>query len=178
MTKTEIPNSTKHSSGSQPNNSFKHRPFKTRPTRQISAGGIIFRQKGDAKEILFLKREDGRWTFPKGKQHLGESFVVAAIREIGEETGIKGLRYVGPLGSTDFRYLERYQGPAKPVAKTVHFFLFEAPNDSQVKLDGTEGIVDFAWVRAYRAFATLSYRNMDRIVAKALRLMVEDENRS
>ena len=101
--------------------------------------------------------------------------MVAAIREIKEETGIADLRYVAPLGFTAFRYTERFQGPAKPIAKTVHFFLFEAPLDAQVKLSGSEGIVEAAWVRADRAFATLSHHNMDRLLAKALRLIVEQE---
>ena len=147
-----------------------------RATKQISAGGIIFRRKSGRVEILFLKREDGRWTFPKGKQRLGESYVVAAIREIGEETGIAKLNYVAPLGATAFRYTERHSGPVKQVAKTVHFFLFEAPHESEVNLPGSEGIVEATWVRADRAFATLSYRNMDRMLAKALRLIVEREH--
>lgn len=100
--------------------------------------------------------------------------MVAAIREIGEETGIAKLQFVAPLGFTAFSYTERYQGPAKPVAKTVHFFLFEAPADAQVKLSGAEGIVDSVWVRADRAFATLSHHNMDRLLAKALRLIGQE----
>jgi 8-oxo-dGTP pyrophosphatase MutT (NUDIX family) len=146
-----------------------------RSVRQISAGGIIYRRKSGRVEILFLKREDGRWTFPKGKQQLGESYVVAAIREIREETGIASLRYVAPLGNTAFKFTERHAGPAQHISKVVHFFLFEAPSDSQFKLAGTEGIVQGDWVRADRAFATLSYRNMDMILAKALRLIVEQE---
>lgn len=122
-------------------------------------------------EILFLKREDGRWTFPKGKQRLGESYVVAAIREIKEETGISGLKYIAPLGDTAFRYTERHASQAKQISKIVHFFLFEAPSDAEFKLSGSEGLVEGAWIRADRAFATLSYRNMDRILAKALRLI-------
>lgn len=154
---------------------FRHQPFKSRPVRQTSAGGIIFRRNKGRVEILFLKREDGRSTFPKGKQQLGESYVVAAIREIKEETGIAHLRFVAPLGYTAFRYTERHQGPAKPVAKTIHFFLFEAPAEALVHLPGSEGIVDASWVRADRAFATLSYRNMDRLLAKAMRLIVAEE---
>ncbi len=138
---------------------------------------MIFRHKNGRVEILFLKREDGRWTFPKGKRQLGESHVVAAIREIREETGIATLRYVAPLGFTAFRYTERHQGPVTQVAKVVHFFLFEAPSDTNVKLAGTEGIVESSWVRADRAFATLSYRNMDKLLAKALRLIVEEERK-
>jgi len=145
--------------------------------RQESAGGIIYRRKGNRIEILFLKREDGRWTFPKGKRQLGESNVVAAIREIREETGIATLRYVGHLGHAQFKFTERHKGPAQNINKTVHFFLFEAPPGSRFDLPGTEGITQGAWVPAERAFATLSYRNMERILAKALRMIVEEERR-
>lgn len=96
---------------------------------------------------------------------------MAAIREIKEETGISGLKFLASLGNTGFRYTERHAGPVKQISKTVHFFLFEAPQDAEFKLAGSEGVVDGAWIRADRAFATLSYRNMDRILAKALRLI-------
>ena len=145
--------------------------------RQESAGGVIYRRNRGHVEILFLKREDGRWTFPKGKRQLGESNVVAAIREIREETGIATLRYVAQLGSTKFRFTERHKGPVQQILKTVHFFLFEAPPESRFSLPGTEGITQGAWVKADRAFATLSYRNMDRLLAKALRLIVEEEKK-
>ncbi len=126
---------------------------------------------------MFLRREDGRWTFPKGKRQLGESNVVAAIREIREETGIATLRYINYLGSTKFRFTERHQGPAQNIDKTVHFFLFEAPPDSHFNLPGTEGITQGAWIASDRAFATLSYRNMDSVLAKALRLIFEEEKK-
>ncbi|MDF1496912.1 MAG: NUDIX domain-containing protein [Patescibacteria group bacterium] len=145
--------------------------------RQESAGGVIYRRKGNHTEILFLKREDGKWTFPKGKRQLGESNVVAAIREIREETGIATLRYVGHLGHTKFKFTERHKGPAQNIDKTVHFFLFEAPPGSRFDLPGTEGITQGAWVPTEKAFATLSYRNMDRLLAKALRLIVEEEKK-
>ncbi len=63
------------------------------------------------------------------------------------------------------------------VAKTVHFFLFEAPPGATFELPGKEGITEAAWIQAERAFATLSYRNMDRLLAKALRLIVEEERK-
>jgi diadenosine hexaphosphate hydrolase (ATP-forming) len=189
---TPTHNSTKPSNSSKTQTKYskkphpKRAPISKRETgavkgqryiRQESAGGIIYRRKGNHTEILFLKREDGRWTFPKGKRQLGESNVVAAIREIREETGIATLRYINYLGNTKFRFTERHQGPAQNIDKTVHFFLFEAPPGSHFDLPGTEGITQGAWIASDRAFATLSYRNMDRILAKALRLIVEEEKK-
>ena len=155
----------------------KRKTFKSNEIHQVSAGGIIYRRNRGSVEILFLQREDGKWTFPKGKRQLGESHVVAAIREIREETGISTLRYIAAIGHTKFRYTERHNGPAQKIAKTVYFFLFEAPPGSKFSLPGTEGIVKGDWVRADRAFSYLSYRNMDRILAKALRLIVEEEKK-
>ncbi|MFZ6015177.1 MAG: NUDIX hydrolase [Patescibacteria group bacterium] len=192
--KTETHNSKKPSSTSttrkqsspRPNHPRRNEPHhktrhknqpKGRPIHQVSAGGIIYRRNRGRIEILFLKRDDGRWTFPKGKRQLGESHVVAAIREIREETGIATLRYVGHLGQTKFRFTERHKGPAQNIDKTVHFFLFEAPPGSRFDLPGTEGITQGAWVPVDKAFATLSYRNMDRLLAKALRLIVQEEKK-
>ncbi len=123
--------------------------------------------------MFFVKNATGRWTFPKGKQEASESLVEAAIREIQEETGLTNLRYLAPVGSTVFRF--RREGVM--IRKTVYFFLFEAPPDAKEKMTGAEEMWEAAWVRLDRVFDVSSYRNLDRLLARALRLIAQEERR-
>lgn len=139
----------------------------------MSAGGLIFRRRGSALELFFIKDPYQRWTFPKGHQEPGETMEQTAIREIEEETGLTGLRLIGPVGRTLFRF--RREGTL--IEKTVHFFLFEAHPDARERITGEEGIEEALWVPVYRAFDMSGYRNLDRLLSKALRMIAEDERR-
>jgi ADP-ribose pyrophosphatase YjhB (NUDIX family) len=66
-------------------------------------------------------------TFPKGHQEMGESLVETAVREIKEETGLEGLRYIAPVGRTLFRF--RREGTT--IEKTVYFFLIRSATRSK-----------------------------------------------
>ncbi len=120
-----------------------------------------------------MKNATGRWTFPKGKQQAPETLVEAAIREIQEETGLTGLRYIAPIGSTMFRF--RQEGML--IRKTVHYFLFEAPADAKEHMTGLEGgMWEAAWVPLERVFDVSSYRNLDRLLARSLRMIGQQAN--
>ena len=142
-----------------------------RPRTVISAGGIIFRRQNTGLEIFFIKDPFGRYTFPKGKQELGETLVQTSIREIKEEAGLQDLRFIAPIGRTSFRF--RREGIT--YEKVVYFFLFEAKPDAKETLTGSGAIWEAAWVKAHQAFAMSSYRNLDRLLSKALRLIAQEE---
>jgi len=89
-----------------------------------------------------------------------------AIREIEEETGLTGLKYITSLGQTSFRFRRE----KTLIEKTVHLFLFEASPDAKENLPGTEGITKAAWFRAETALSMSGYRNLDRLFARALAL--------
>ena len=58
------------------------------PYRQIvAAGGLV---ENSAGECLMIYRRNC-WDLPKGKQEPGEDIVTCALREVEEETGLKGL---------------------------------------------------------------------------------------
>ena len=79
--------------------------------------GIVLARQSDAAWLTLLLRAYHNWDFPKGICEDGESPIDAAIREVGEETGIKelsldwGERYTetGPYsrGKTARYYLAR-----------------------------------------------------------------------
>ncbi len=119
-----------------------------------------------------MKNAYGRWTFPKGKQNLGESLVETAIREIKEEVGLTNLRFIAPLGRTTFRF--RREGIL--IQKTVYFFLFEAPPDAKEVMTGQEAMWEATWVPTYKAIEINGYQNLDRLLLKGLRI-ISNQNR-
>jgi 8-oxo-dGTP pyrophosphatase MutT (NUDIX family) len=180
---TETRSSTKPSSSSRPDRHPRRTSARKRSGRgikkklgkpnvhRISAGGIIYRKRAGQIEIFFIKDPYGRWTFPKGKQELGETLAQTAVREIQEESGLEGLRLVAPLGRTSFRF-KREVGV---VETTVYFFLFEAPPDAKPKFTGEGDIWYGAWMKAHKAFSISGYGNLDRLLAKAMRMINEQE---
>lgn len=134
----------------------------------IGAGSVVFKRKNNSAYIFFVKNAYGRWTFPKGKQEPNEALVNTAIREAFEEAGLKNLKYVATLGRTTFRFRKSGQG----IQKTVNFFLFEVPPETEEKMTGVEGgMWEAKWVPMHQAILTNGYQNLDRLLAKAIRII-------
>jgi len=179
---TETHNSTGHSRSSKipkPSHaktirpgSRKRRKLLGKPAkRELSAGGIIYRKRAGQIEVFFIKDPFGRWTFPKGHQELGESLAETAVREIKEETNLDNLRLVAPLGKTSFRF-KREEGV---IEKTVYLFLFEAPLSAKAQVIGEGAIWEGTWLKAHKVFSISGYRNLDKILATAMRIITEQE---
>ena len=58
----------------------------------LSCGAVIVRQTDEGVVTLML-RAWHNWDFPKGLQEAGEEPQETAIREVGEETGVKELEF-------------------------------------------------------------------------------------
>jgi 8-oxo-dGTP diphosphatase len=85
--------------------------------RGVSAGGVVFDAGGRVALVLQRNRQGRlRWTLPKGRLDEGETPLVAARREVGEETGLF-VRVVGALGI--------YEGKRR----RVHYFHMIAVRD-------------------------------------------------
>lgn len=81
-----------------------------------AAGGLVLNPAGHA---LFIYRRD-HWDLPKGKIDQGESIAVAAVREIGEETGIVHPEIIKDLPATYHTYREKN---TKRILKCTHWFV-------------------------------------------------------
>ncbi len=137
----------------------------------LSAGGIVYRKRAGRIELFFVKDPFGRWSFPKGKVETGETLPQTAIREIREETGLDGLVLIAPIGKTMFRFWRE----AGLIEKTVHMFLFKAPPTAKEQLSGSGAIFEGAWMPVHVAFQVSGYRNSDRMLGEAMRLISNHE---
>ena len=104
----------------------------------IAGGGKVL----DASErILFIFR-NGKWDLPKGKAESNETIDKTALREVEEETGIKGLSITKPLDITYhiFKRNNQYQ-----IKKTYWFEMF-SEYEGDLKPQLNEGITKVKWI--------------------------------
>lgn len=132
--------------------------------KEVSAGGVVFR--GD--EVLLIQDAFGRATFPKGLLEPGETAEEAALREIEEETGIRGVLRA-ELGTTSYIYRAASRGK---INKLVHYYLVEAVSGQLTPQ--LEEIASAQWVKISRAGEILrdqGYENNRVVFSRALRAM-------
>jgi ADP-ribose pyrophosphatase YjhB (NUDIX family) len=65
-----------------------------------AAGGVVVRQR----EVMLLRRDNGVLRLPKGHVEEGETAEACAVREVGEETGLRGLSVLRLLGTVDNQF--------------------------------------------------------------------------
>src|SRR5699024_10256642 len=104
----------------------------------ISSGGVVV--FGNA--ILLLRKFNGNWVLPKGRLEKGESIKSAALREVYEESGVKG-EIVKYLGNINYSYKNIKRNEI--VVKTVHWYLMKA-NNMASKPQKQEGFADAVFV--------------------------------
>jgi len=140
---------------------------------ETSAGGLIVdRAQGTARAAVIARlNRAGRveWCLPKGHLEHGETPEQAAVREIEEETGIRG-RVVRPLGTIEYRF----SAEGRRVHKLVHHYLLEALGGT-LTIDGDpdQEAIDVAWVPLQKLGGLLTFPN-ERRIAREATAMLED----
>ena len=124
----------------------------------VAGGGKVYNEKGD---ILFIYRND-KWDLPKGKAEKKESIEETSIREVEEETGVKGLKITKPLETTYhiFKRNGRYK------IKITYWFEMKTSYDGQLLAQQEEGITKVAWLSEEESSLALenSYANIKLLV--------------
>ena len=117
----------------------------------VAAGAVVLRRRDGVLHVLLVHRPKyDDWSFPKGKLDRGELAPVAAVREVGEETGL-AVRLGRPLD--DQLYV--VQGGR---AKTVHYWVARVLDGDDVSTYVANREIDeVAWVPVEEAAALLSY---------------------
>jgi 8-oxo-dGTP pyrophosphatase MutT (NUDIX family) len=116
----------------------------------VKAGGGLVRN-AEGKYLFMLRR--GVWDLPKGKLDPGETIEQCAVREVGEETGLRGVRLEGPLLLTYHTYDES----GKHILKETHWFRMSVADMSGLKPQLEEQITELRWVDAHGFGSVLSH---------------------
>ena len=138
---------------------------------ETSAGGLVVDRWHPDAAVALIGRVDRRgrlrWSLPKGHLEDGETSRQAAVREVEEETGIRG-RVVAPLGTIDFWFV----AGERRIHKTVHHYLLHrtggALSDEDVE------VTEVAWVPLGQVPERLAFRDERALVGRARELLAHD----
>jgi len=124
--------------------------------RELSAGGVLFKNG----EVLLIKNPSGVWTFPKGLIEEGEKPEETAVREVYEETGVKG-RIKDFLGEITYWYTLK----GEKIFKKVKYYLMEYEGGEPKP---SWEVLDARFFPIKEAETLLHYRGDREIFKKAL----------
>lgn len=113
--------------------------IKTQIKEIVAAGGIVY---NEFNEVLFIYRR-GFWDLPKGKLDPGETLEQAAIREVEEETGIKGLTLHTHVGNT--YHIFRTQKNSNYYLKKTYWYRMSTQKQA-IKVQKEEDIDEAVWL--------------------------------
>jgi ADP-ribose pyrophosphatase YjhB (NUDIX family) len=97
-----------------------------------SAGGVVTNSEG---EVLVVSQHGTSWSLPKGHIDRGESALVAAMREIYEESGIRDLELIRELGTYERHRIGVDGGDDRSELKVITMFLFRTSEKSLRPVD-------------------------------------------
>lgn len=135
------------------------------PTKWVSAGGVVVPSKDDFSKVLVIKPSNnyGPWSFPKGRIDEGETQIVAAAREVLEETGIRAkvLKLAG----------RAYLGSGKGSHSVTHYYLMVRTGGTPHATDETDKALFVPWDQAINLFVRSGNKRDPRIAMKAMKAL-------
>ncbi len=145
---------------------------------EFSAGGVVYKPGPSTSlgknSLLILVAQHSQhhgWVFPKGligDTVKGEQKEDTAIREVEEETGIKG-KIVAPLKPVTFWY----QFKGEKIKKTVYYFTMEYVSGDTNHHDFEMEQVE--WLPMEQVEERLTYKS-DKMVWQEARLLIHSQH--
>lgn len=133
--------------------------------RVTSAGGLIIRSCVSGWETLLVGNSNPTvWRIPKGMANEGETLEQTAVREVLEETGVRGiiLGFIGTAGWT-------YAYECRDWDETVFFFLMKFAEGNTENHDSEFEKAE--WLKLEDAIKALYYKNEAEIAEKVVVLL-------
>lgn len=118
------------------------------------------RPNGKTEYLVIYRKHYDDWSLPKGKLDRGETFRRAALREIREETGVRGPT-IGKIGSI------AYETPAGN-QKVVRYWLVRAER-GKFRPNGEVAAID--WLRGKKARARLTYERDRAVLTRGIEMV-------
>ncbi len=126
-----------------------------------SSGGVVAMENEVLLCFTTYPDPQGRWTLPKGIVEPGETPEDTALREVEEETGIKG-EVVRPLGQVAYSFTHK----GVNYDKVVHYFLMR-PSGGDISRHDRE-MEEVRWVPLREAIDLLPFDNEKGLLRKLL----------
>lgn len=114
-------------------------------------------------KFLILKHKAGHWGFPKGHKEGDETTEETVIRELEEETGISGCKFLElPPISEEYNFT---WSDGKEYHKIVQYIIGNTKEDKVILQE--DEVVDYKWASYDEAFDTLTFDNNKEVLKKA-----------
>jgi 8-oxo-dGTP pyrophosphatase MutT (NUDIX family) len=133
--------------------------------KEVSAGGVVYRFQDRKLLLLLIEDRYGKVTLAKGKQEAGETLEEAALREVLEETGVRG-RIIDKLDVIYYDYNHPVSG--ETINKEVHYYLVEAyTTEITVQVEEINAVRWCTPEEAWFLQQDRGYKNNDNVLRKA-----------
>ena len=137
--------------------------------REFSAGGVLVKRVKGRPHVAAIRPQGkpaGVWALPKGNLDPGERPAETAVREVWEETGVRG-RLVEKLGDVKYTYTRR---SGVRVFKVVSFYLLTAGRGRIGEIEERMRIevADARWLPLDEAPRLLAYGGERQMAKEAL----------
>jgi len=142
--------------------------------REFSAGGVVVRRLRGRWHLAAIRpggKPEGTWALPKGLVGRREGAEETALREVAEETGVRG-RSLGKLG--DVRYVYTWAG--ERIFKVVSFYLvrYAGGRLGDIPPALAHEVAEARWLPLDDALRLLAYKGEREMAEKALARLADD----
>lgn len=129
----------------------------------------MVRTMDGAPHVLVIRDPYQNWGLPKGHLENGETSGDAAVREVGEETGLADLSLGPELATIDWYF----RAGDKLIHKFCAFYLMRSARGDPVP-EAEEGITECVWLTLEEAEARISYDNAREVVKVAREILTQE----